>query len=684
MKVLLLDDDMEFCNLVKPILQNIGLIVLACTNAEEAEKILSNDTPAMMLVNSRIPNIDTLDWIGKLRTRGCTVEIIYLTTTWQDLQNYYMLSNDLKIALIIQKPIMPAILQDQVQQLASKIRTKTDFDLDLKNKSIDDLEASLAALSTQFALELPERIAKLTLACHKIRNNADNGASAEEARILAHRLRGTAGSYGLPELSALTGEIEDLIIEINQHPDHPLWSEIPYLLEEAEKIAKVAAANAYLKSQDSLAISGSNAARSNGNSHSKLLVVDDDEQFLDFVQLLAKQRLIDVVRARDSTEALDMARKHHIDAALIDVQLGPGNHSFQLAGELRSLAGYDDLPLAFISANSHVYNHVAAAHAGATLFLNKPLDSDTLEQSVQHLFALAQQEHPRVLVVDDDALFLEKVKVILQAEGIEVITLTDPLKILEVLHETTPDLLLLDVQMAGLSGFDVCRMLRTIYRWQTLPIIFITSHTDISTRVTAFHSGGDDYLPKPFASEELISRIKIRIDRAHLLKEKADRDPISGLWLRRAFIEQFKEMLSLAEKQNFEVTLGLIDVDNFKNVNDNSGHLAGDAVLAGLGRLMRHRFRPDDLRGRWGGDEFILGIKGLTPPEAHQLSENFLDEFNKIEFLAENGQSFRVGLSIGLASFPKDSKTLYDLIHIADKRLYKAKEGGRNQVISTD
>lgn len=684
MKVLILDDDIEFCNLATPILQNIGLTILSAVSAPEAENIWAAHKPELMLVNSSIPDIDTLEWISKLRAQGCTAEIIYLTTTWQDLQHYYRLTNDLRIALIIQKPILPAVLQDQIQQLIYKIRTKADADLAIHNKADDDLEASLAALNTQFALELPERIAKLTLACHKVRNGTDNDTSASEARLLAHRLRGTAGSYGLPELSSLTGEIEDLIVEIHQQPDHPLWSEIPYLLEEAEKVAKVAAANAYFKSQDSLAATINNSAAPGLGNHSKLLVVDDDESFLDFVQVLARQRLIEVIRAKDSSEALDMARKQHIDAALIDVQLGPGDHSFQLADELRSLTGYDNLPLAFISANSHVYNRVAAAHAGATLFLCKPLDSDTLEQSVQHLFALARQEHPRVLAVDDDKLFLEKVRAILQAEGIEVITLADPLKILEVLHDVRPDLLLLDVQMSGLCGFDVCRMLRTIYRWQTLPIIFVTAHTDISTRVTAFHCGGDDYLPKPFASEELISRIQVRIDRAQLLKEKADKDPISGLWLRRAFIEQFKEILAHAERQNLEVTLGLMDVDNFKDVNDNNGHLAGDAVLAGLGRLMRHRFRPHDLRGRWGGDEFILGIKDLSLPEAHQLSENFLSEFNKIEFFAENGQSFQVGLSIGLASFPKDSQTLYDLIHIADRRLYKAKEGGRNQVISSD
>ena len=253
--------------------------------------------------------------------------------------------------------------------------------------------------------------------------------------------------------------------------------------------------------------------------------------------------------------------------------------------------------------------------------------------------------------------------------------------ILDTMQEFPPDMLLLDVMMPGITGFEVCRKLRQVPRWRDLPIIFLTGQTGVEARVEAFRCGGDDYLPKPVVNEELLTRVKVRIDRAAMLRERSDKDTITGLLLRRAFSEQLSAILAEAERINCNFSICLLDVDHFKKVNDNHGHLAGDRVLADLGQLLSRRFRVDDIRGRWGGEEFILAFKREKKETIHKAVDRVLEEFRGLEFESDSGTKFNCSFSGGLATYPDDGETIFDLVQAADQRLYVAKENGRNQIV---
>jgi diguanylate cyclase (GGDEF)-like protein len=252
------------------------------------------------------------------------------------------------------------------------------------------------------------------------------------------------------------------------------------------------------------------------------------------------------------------------------------------------------------------------------------------------------------------------------------------------MQEFPPDMLLLDVMMPGVTGFEVCRMLRQIPRWQDLPIIFLTGQTGVEARVEAFRCGGDDYLPKPVVNEELLTRVKVRLDRAKMLKERSDKDTITGLLLRRAFSEQLSAMLAEAQRVRSNFSICLLDVDHFKKVNDTHGHLAGDRVLAGLGQLLSRRFRVDDLRGRWGGEEFILAFRREKKEIIHKAITRALEEFRETTFHSDSQEEFHCSFSGGLATFPDDGESIFDLVQTADKRLYIAKKQGRNRIIFED
>jgi diguanylate cyclase (GGDEF)-like protein len=128
----------------------------------------------------------------------------------------------------------------------------------------------------------------------------------------------------------------------------------------------------------------------------------------------------------------------------------------------------------------------------------------------------------------------------------------------------------------------------------------------------------------------------------------------------------------------------LLDVDHFKKVNDTYGHLAGDRVLAGLGQLLARRFRVDDLRGRWGGEEFILAFRREYKETMHGAISRVLEEFAAMIFAGDAGEEFNVSFSGGMASYPEDGESVYDLLQTADKRLYEAKKAGRRRIVRDD
>jgi diguanylate cyclase (GGDEF)-like protein len=452
-----------------------------------------------------------------------------------------------------------------------------------------------------------------------------------------------------------------------------LWDQAQAALEDAEQEARRPPAP-----RPSVAPDPFNLAKPSFTG--RLLVLDDDPDFLSYLSDLARRQMLEFIPATSVEEAVRRAHDRPPDAVILDVHLSAGRESFSVAEELRADPGFQNLPLAFMSADSDAQTRVAAAHAGASLFISKPVDETSFQTAVQQLLALRQPSRSRVLVVDDDETFGAEVAAILSAHGIAAWTSTDPVRILETLETTRPDLLLLDVQMNELSGHDVCRILRTSAAWQDLPILFLSARNDVQSRIAAFDAGADDYLTKPMVEAELLARVKLRLERLRLIKDRADRDSLTGLMLRRAFIEGLKTRLTEARRHARLLTLSMMDLDQFKRTNDVHGHLAGDRVLATLGKLLLSRFRAEDLRGRWGGEEFILAFPGESNDTIAGVLNRTLAEFRTISFSSETGGTFTSSFSAGIASFPDDGDTPEALVATADRRLYTAKSSGRSQI----
>lgn len=676
--ILLLDDDKQFCKLMAPVLEGRGHKVLQAETGKEGWELLNQESLDLVVVCGPLPDNSGVDWISDVRKKGNRIQCVFVGSSQRDVQiSKEKLEKELGISLIVHKPVIPFVFGAQIEgQFAS------DNALGQASK-LKDFETMFLALVTKYARVLPSKISDLSQAIEKAKANPEDAVLLAEVRSQSHKIKGTGGSLGFRLVGEAMAFIEATVVAMpDKVPEEQqlAWAEIDRKLidaqaageQEAKEIAQVVAG------KDEMVPAAQSPAMA------RILVVDSDRGFLDLVEDLGRERLVEIVRASTFNEALDKACMLPLDAALINVLANNPEDSFKLARMLRELPGYDTLPLAFISGNALIKDRVEASYAGASLYLDKPLASESLEKAVQHLVAIRQGGRPRVLITDDDDFFASTVALVLRNEGMIVRTLLDPTKILDVMQEFPPDMLLLDVMMPGITGFEVCRMLRQVPRWQDLPIIFLTGQTGVDARVEAFRSGGDDYLPKPVVNEELLTRVKVRLDRSRLLKERSDKDTITGLLLRRAFSEQLSGMIAEAQRTKSNFTVCLLDVDHFKKVNDTYGHLSGDKVLAGLGQLLSRRFRVDDLRGRWGGEEFILAFRRETKETMHAAVNRVLEEFSGMTFHGDAGQEFYVSFSGGLASFPEDGESVYELLQTADRRLYEAKRAGRKRVILED
>lgn len=282
----------------------------------------------------------------------------------------------------------------------------------------------------------------------------------------------------------------------------------------------------------------------------------------------------------------------------------------------------------------------------------------------------------KILMVDDVATNLICAAEVLRS-SYEVSTAKSGRQALLMLNEMTPDLIMLDINMPQMDGYEVFERLKAEPAWASIPVVFLTAESDISKEVKGLEMGAMDFIRKPFDPEVM----KTRIDKIMQLTERnkelegaAKKDPLTGLTTRKAF-EKYVETATECKKGYFL----LLDLDNFKSVNDNYGHIIGDSVLVKLAKVFNEFFGESDGVSRLGGDEFAIFIPGRqTRDELKNTLRKLIAsaEFEISEILADFSE-FKVSVSIGIAVKPGDAETFNELYADADKALYLVKQNGK-------
>jgi diguanylate cyclase (GGDEF)-like protein len=290
----------------------------------------------------------------------------------------------------------------------------------------------------------------------------------------------------------------------------------------------------------------------------------------------------------------------------------------------------------------------------------------------------------QILVADDDYTSRRLLEIRLNKFGYEVISASDGKEAWEIIQRTdSPNMIILDWMMPGITGIDICKRIRSSgnYEERYKYIILLTARGAKEDIVLGLDSGADDYLTKPFDDTELLMRIRAGkriLDLQNRLQYSATHDALTGIFNRGAILQDLDKQISRCSREMTPLSIGMLDIDYFKKVNDTYGHLAGDEVLKEVCRRIKSCLRNYDMVGRYGGEEILIITPGADQAQSVNIFERIRKTIGDTPINIEKS-SLSVTVSIGIATMVKNMSTKA-FIQIADNELYRAKENGRNRV----
>ena len=526
----------------------------------------------------------------------------------------------------------------------------------------------LAALRQEYLAHLPGRLREIGAAW----NGLHVVWTTEGVRTiyrLAHALAGSGASYGFAELSvaaqALTSNLRPLLNQTSP-PAPALIKQLAVGLAELQLVARA--------QQDHDPAPPPLAPVEERRS---IYLFDADGDTLGDLSGQFGFFGYDVSAFTRLESLLKALRRRPPSAMIVDVDFPGGRLSTTPALSAISHARHIDTPLIYLGQRDDIAHRLWAVRHGGSAYFPRPIPIGPLLDTIDRLTTQVLADPYRVLFATDDPHSALACRATLEAAGMVVNIVDNPLGIYGPLAEFQPDVLLLDLQAPGCDGLELAAVLRQQEDFLGLTIVFMA--TEGHRLQESLRLGTDDALAKPVAPERLIASVTSRARRARLVRASMTRDSMTGLINHTAIKEQLSREVARANRHGSQVSFGLMDVDHFKRVNDTYGHPAGDRVLKSLARLLQQRLRRSDLIGRYGGEEFAVVLPDTSGEAATHVMDELRVAFGQIQQSADN-VVFTCTLSCGIATFPMIADPA-ELIHAADTSLYSAKKRGRNRVV---
>lgn len=444
----------------------------------------------------------------------------------------------------------------------------------------------------------------------------------------------------------------------------------------------------------------------------RILIVDDVHENLHALMSVLRDDYA-IVAATSGEKALELARRlPHPDLILLDIRM-PGMDGYSVLAELKIDPATAEIPVIFVTALADAADEARGLALGVADYITKPVNPDLLHTRVRTQLELQRYRRNPVLldvmahvpngrtqsllVVDDVP---ENIHELLEAlkDTYRIQVANTGTRALEIVNgPSPPDLVLLDVMMPGMDGYEVCRRIKATPAGNRIPVIFVTVVDAVSDKVRGFELGAADYITKPFDIDEVHARVRTHLELARLRRfledlvaqrtallqvseEKyrilAQRDSLTGLPNRALFAELLQHAVQHAERSATQFALLSLDLDNFKTINESLGHSRGDRLLVEVAKRLQGLMPESDTIARIGGDEFdIILERREGTPWVDLMAQRMIDALAKpIEL---DGQSIYVGMSIGIALYPADGTDPETLQSHADAALHQAKAQGR-------
>jgi two-component system, cell cycle response regulator len=289
-----------------------------------------------------------------------------------------------------------------------------------------------------------------------------------------------------------------------------------------------------------------------------------------------------------------------------------------------------------------------------------------------------QGEEPVVLVIDDDTSFLMYMKEELENIGWYVVAIANPEKAVMSYYDVRPDCAIIDIYMNETNGFEVLDFIKQKLKQQFIPTVMVSVDDRKETRMKCYELGADDFIQKPFDIDEFIVRVKRQIERKKQIEELILIDELTHVYNRKYLAQAYDQVKSIWNRRKEPSSIAVLDIDHFKKVNDQYGHLVGDKVLVEFASLLKKNTRVQDVVVRYGGEEFVIICPNTSVQDAYTFLDRCRQEFSELIF--QDSEPFTCTFSAGISEITDPSKPMDEWLRIADQALYEAKENGRNRV----
>jgi len=536
-----------------------------------------------------------------------------------------------------------------------------------------DFQARLQELRVLYAESLPEKMAAIDDQWKSLEEEWDWKVVAVLHQMV-HSLAGSGGSFGYAELGMRAREIEieiKSVINTKSIPAVEKWIEI------VTKINNLQSAT-YTASSQEKEVSFHTHNHLNKAHKSIYLLEDPASEAEDLkLQLDRYGYRVDLFSTVETlTKAIQQAEPL---ALIVDVVLGDD----QLAGislvrDIRGLHG-EVFPILFLSSCNDFEIRLEAVRAGGDAYFVKPVGIASFVDHLETLTQLESKDSYRVLIMDEEENLAAHYALVLNQAGMDAVSVNNPRKLLSAMANFRPELILMDLYMPTCSGLELAKMIRQQESYLGMPVVFLSSESDDVKEFAAMRMGGDGFLTKPISNSYLTESVTLYAKRARLVNNMMMQDGLTQL-LKHAKIKEILNIeVSRAQSSSAEMAYAMVDIDNFKSINDTYGHLMGDHVIKGLARLLKHRLRKSDIVGRYGGDEFAIILPDCDLSAAVEIIDQLRISFEQLCF-THDGVSFSVTFSAGIALYP-DCNDAQQLAQTVDDALCRAKAGGRNCIV---
>ena len=552
----------------------------------------------------------------------------------------------------------------------------------IKLKSADDKNFdSFKELEQEYKKNLPASIENIKEKFLYILNNEITAGSLADVSMDVHKLAGSLGTFGYDDMNRIMKQMD---IYLNDAVKKNLASnkiDRNYIKNSMASITQL------LKEENEKSRDFTDFPVLHGKILEKiplewdksiLLFAVKEKSFINDIesQLISFGYKINIYHDIDSLQQQLVKKEDYLILADIDSVIENPDY-IEIFTEIKRISS--PLKLIYLSEKNDFNTRITGVKAGGDAFFEIPLDVVKLVDKIYCFEESSTKKPDHVLIVDDDVDAISYYAHLFQQNGMITSVASSPSSVLNLLIESTPDLIMIDLFMPGCNGFELAAMIRQNANFVSIPILIISSFENPGEVLRNYNIIGDDFLNKSVDDSYLLNFVKKKIIRSRDLRYLMERDSLTGLLNHSNFNDSLYREILRADRTDSELIYAMIDLDHFKNVNDTYGHLTGDTVLKSLAYLLQERLRKTDVVGRYGGEEFGVILTNTTKEYAANVMDEIRQRFSRIKHSSGDSE-FYTTLSCGIASFPEYEKA-EAVTSASDNALYKAKESGRNCVV---